>query len=97
MTDDEIEVVAEELAKISGFSWHRGREPVPLMRVVTDRYRARARAVIAALDRLRAGCAPSVDQGLPCRAGVRRAYRPHSPVAGASGGTRPNSEMPRKD
>ena len=27
MTDDEIEVVAEELAKISGLSSDRGREP----------------------------------------------------------------------
>src|SRR3954463_7575787 len=55
MTEQEIEVVAEELAKIGGTSWYPGREHGPLMRVVSDRYRDRARIAIAALDRLRAG------------------------------------------
>jgi len=54
MTDEEVEVVAEELAKIGGASWHPGRQQGPLMRVVTDRYRDQARAAIAALDRFRA-------------------------------------------
>lgn len=44
----------EELAKIGGISWYPGRQQGPLVRVVTDRYRDRARAVIATLDRLRA-------------------------------------------
>ena len=51
MTDEEVEVVAEELAKIGGTSWYPGREPGPLLKVVTDRYRDRARAAIAAFDR----------------------------------------------
>jgi hypothetical protein len=75
MTDDEIEVVAEELAKISGPSSHRGREPGPLMRVVTDRYRDRARAAIAALNRLRTGRNPCADHGLPWAAPQESASR----------------------
>jgi hypothetical protein len=55
MTEEEIEVVAEELAKVGGTSWYPGREPGTLMKLVTDRYRDRARAAIAALDRVRAG------------------------------------------
>lgn len=54
MTDEEVEVVAEELAKIGGTSWYPGREPGPLLKVVTDRYRERARVAIAALDRFNA-------------------------------------------
>jgi hypothetical protein len=55
MTEEEIEAVAEELAKIGGVSWYPGRAPGPLLRVVSERYRDRARVAIAALDRLRAG------------------------------------------
>jgi hypothetical protein len=55
MTDEEIEVVAEELAKSGGTSWYPGRVQGPLMRVVTDQYREQACAVIAALDHLRTG------------------------------------------
>jgi hypothetical protein len=55
MTDEEIEVVAEELAKSSGLSWYPGRAQGPLMRLVTDHHREQARVVIAALERLRAG------------------------------------------
>src|SRR3954466_5088441 len=62
MTEQEIEVVAEELAKIGGTSWYPGREYGPLMRVVSDRYRDRARIAIAALDRLRAGHVGSGSQ-----------------------------------
>jgi len=55
MTEEEIEIVAEELAKIGGVTWYPGREKGTLMRVVCDRYRDRARVAIAALDRYRAG------------------------------------------
>ncbi len=55
MTDEEIEVVAEELAKSGGLSWYPGRGQGSLMRLVTDHYREQARAVIAALDHLRRG------------------------------------------
>ncbi len=54
MTEEEIEIVAEELAKIGGVSWYPGREKGTLMRVVSDRYRDRARIAIEALDRYRA-------------------------------------------
>ncbi len=54
MTEDEIEVVAEELAKAGGASWYPGRQRGPLLKVVSDRYRDRARLAIAALDRYRA-------------------------------------------
>jgi hypothetical protein len=54
MSEEEIEIVAEELAKIGGTSWYPGREQGPLLRVVSDRYREQARTVIATLDRLRA-------------------------------------------
>jgi len=50
MIDEEVEVVAEELAKIGGISWYPGRGQGPLMRVVTNRYRIQARA--RALDRI---------------------------------------------
>jgi hypothetical protein len=54
MTENEVEVVAEELAKVGGTTWHPGRERGPLLRAVSQRYRDRARVAIAALDRLRA-------------------------------------------
>jgi hypothetical protein len=50
MTDDEVEVVAAELAKAGGLSWHSGQERGPV-KLVMDRYRDRARLAIAALDR----------------------------------------------
>jgi hypothetical protein len=53
VTEDEIEVVAAELAKAGGVSWHCGHERGPL-KLVLDRYRDRARLAIAALDRVRA-------------------------------------------
>jgi hypothetical protein len=55
MTEEEIEIVAEELAKIGGVAWYPGREKGALMRVVCDRYRDRAKVAIEALDRFRAG------------------------------------------
>jgi hypothetical protein len=54
MTEAEIEIVAEELAKLGGTAWYPGRESGPILRVVHERYRDRARAAIAALDRFRA-------------------------------------------
>lgn len=62
MTEEEIEIVAEELAKIGGVSWYPGREKGTLMRVVSDRYRDRARIAIEALDRYRAGQNATVVQ-----------------------------------
>jgi hypothetical protein len=53
MTDDEVEAVAAELAKAGGVSWHSGPERGPL-KVVMDRYRARARLALAAFERVRA-------------------------------------------
>lgn len=66
MTDEEIEVVAEELAKIGGVAWYPGREKGTLMRVVSDRYRDRARIAIEALDRFRESkqALPSQDNGM---------------------------------
>jgi hypothetical protein len=55
MTDEEIEVVSEELVKCGGLSWYRERTQGPLMRLVIDRYREQARVIIAALDQLRTG------------------------------------------
>ncbi len=54
MTEDEVEVVAAELANAGGVGWYPGRERGPLKHVV-NRYRDRARLAIAALDRFRAG------------------------------------------
>jgi hypothetical protein len=55
VTEEEIEVVAEELAKVGGLPWYPGRTQGPLLRVVSNRYRDRARVAIAALERLRQG------------------------------------------
>src|SRR5215203_6694233 len=63
MTDDEVDWVAAELAKAGGVSWYPGRERGPL-KVVSDRYRDRARLAIAALERYRASkpdAAPPVE------------------------------------
>ena len=54
MTKEEVDVVAEELAKIGGTAWYPGRQQGPLLREVTERYREQARAAIAALERIRA-------------------------------------------
>jgi hypothetical protein len=53
MTDDEVEAVAAELAKAGGLSWHNGQERGPL-KLVMNRYRDRARAALAALERVQA-------------------------------------------
>ncbi|MEE1611062.1 hypothetical protein [Microvirga sp. CF3016] len=62
MTEEEVEIVAEEMAKIGGVTWYPGREKGTLMRVVCDRYRDRARVAIEALDRYRAGQQPTLAQ-----------------------------------
>jgi len=54
MTEEEIDAVAEELAKAGGISWYPGQTSGPLLRPVGERYRNRARAAISALDRVRA-------------------------------------------
>jgi len=61
MTEEEVEVVAEELAKTGGTAWYPGRQPGPLLREVTERYREQARAVITALERMRAGSEAAVS------------------------------------
>jgi hypothetical protein len=90
VTEDEVEAVAEELAKAGGVAWYPGRARGPLLRVVSDRYRDRARLAIAALDRYRAhkaGMAPpeSIEVGQPpesmasddaIRVGTTVVYRP---------------------
>jgi hypothetical protein len=64
MTDEEIDAVAEELAKIGGLTWYPGRTQSPLLRAVSERYKDRARVAIASLDRLRASKATvSTPQG----------------------------------
>ena len=62
MTEEEVEVVAEELAKVGGVTWYPGRVKGTLMRVVCDRYRYRARAAIEALERHRAARQGSLSQ-----------------------------------
>jgi hypothetical protein len=62
MTEEEIEIVAEELAKVGGITWYPGREKGTLMRIVSDRYRDRARVAIQALDRFRASQAAQQAQ-----------------------------------
>ncbi|WP_046867056.1 hypothetical protein [Microvirga massiliensis] len=54
MSDEEVEAVAAELAKVGGPSWYPGRTKGPILRVVSERFRDRARVAIAALDRFRA-------------------------------------------
>jgi hypothetical protein len=54
VTDDEIQVVAEELAKVGGLSWYPGRPSEAFLKALTQDYLEHARAAIAALDRMRA-------------------------------------------
>jgi len=61
MTEEEIETVANELAKVGGASWYPGRSRGSFLRVVSQRYRDRARVAIAALDRYRS----SSERGTP--------------------------------
>ena len=88
MTEDEIEAVAEELAKAGGVSWYPGREGGTLLKVVSDRYRDRARLAIAALDRYRAQRQALLLQTVPkpnCRQFQQESrLRPTTPFALAS-------------
>jgi len=65
MNDEEVEIVAAELAKVGGVAWYPGRESGPVLRVITERYRDRARAAIAALDRHRARRSNAPQPGGP--------------------------------
>jgi hypothetical protein len=65
VTEEEIEAVAEELAKVGGVSWYPGRTRGALLRPVTERYRDRAKVAIAALDRLRANNTNAAGQQAP--------------------------------
>ncbi len=55
MTEDEVEIVAQEMAKIGGTTWYPSRTSGAVFRVVNERYKDRARVAIATLERLRAG------------------------------------------
>ena len=91
MTDQEVEVVAEELAKLVHVPWAPGYETTPLLHVVTECHRAEARAILAALDQIRPGRSGSSfqasrsnePQGISCqsrrgevRPGMTVIYRP---------------------
>ena len=72
MTDEEIEAVAEELAKAGGVSWYPGRTRGALLRPVSERYRDRAKLAIAALDRVRAGHDAAAEELPPQTSAVSR-------------------------
>src|ERR1044071_4203616 len=98
MTEDEIEVVAEALAKAAGMTWCVDRDRASLQKLVSDRYRDRARTAIATIDRLRTRSAPYLqDNGgsdedssgevvprPPVRLGATVIYRPHGDRRGYS-------------
>jgi hypothetical protein len=88
MTEDEVEMVAAELAKAGGVSWHRGVERGPL-KLVLDRYRDRARLAIAALERVRAarqGTSPGELKVVQyeSRAGANQVLASHDVVSAGS-------------
>jgi hypothetical protein len=97
VTEEEIEAVAEELAKAGGPSWYPGRQHGSLLKVVSDRYRDRACLAIAALDRYRAqktsaDSTRSVETE-PLRAAARELTTPDNTVhAGATVIYRPPGE-----
>jgi hypothetical protein len=87
MTEEEIQFVAEELAKSGGLSWYPGRVQGPLIGLVTYHYREQARAAIAALDHIRTGGDPSRSpaprpEGLPeaIHRGSARDVRPDATI-----------------
>jgi hypothetical protein len=53
MSDIEVELVAQELARLGGASWEALTLGSAVSQVIANRYRKRARLVIAALDRQR--------------------------------------------
>jgi hypothetical protein len=65
MTEEEVEIVAQEMAKIGGVAWYPGRTNGAVLRVVNDRYKDRARVAIATLERLRAGKEASNETSAP--------------------------------
>lgn len=71
VTDEEIEAVAEELAKAGGVSWYPGRTRGALLRPVSERYRDRAKLAIAALDRVRNGHDPAAEAPIRASAASR--------------------------
>jgi len=76
VTEEEIDAVAEELAKVGGISWYPGRSSGPVLRALSERYRDRARVAIAALARLRAGrSGPAGRQSSAAESRPRRAER----------------------
>jgi hypothetical protein len=78
MSEEEVECVAEELAKVGGVAWYPGREPNAILRVVSDRYRDRARVAIAALERLRASREQNGEMELSAGEDPDVASRAHS-------------------
>jgi hypothetical protein len=83
MDEQEVEVVAEELAKAGGVSWHPGRTTEPVLRTVHARYRDRARLAIAALERWRARqSGPAQSLNAPAEASLS----PPSLIAGQQDG-----------
>jgi hypothetical protein len=79
VTDEEIEAVAEELAKAGGVSWYPGRTRGALLRPVSERYRDRAKLAIAALDRVRAG-QDAVEQEPPAQTSAAPPHPDHIQV-----------------
>jgi hypothetical protein len=64
MSEEEIEIVAQELARVGGTSWSPGRPKGAVLRRVGDSYRDQARAVIQANWRAKGGALPHrADQG----------------------------------
>lgn len=65
MTEEEVEIVAQEMAKVGGTTWYPGRTNGAVLRVVNERYKDRARVAIATLERLRAGKEALNDTSAP--------------------------------
>jgi hypothetical protein len=65
MTEEEIEIVAQEMAKIGGTTWYPSRTCGAVLRVANERYKDRARMAIATLERLRAGKEALNDTSAP--------------------------------
>ncbi|MBM6596771.1 hypothetical protein [Microvirga pudoricolor] len=76
MSEEEIETVARELAKVGGTSWYPGRPKGAVLRRVGDRYRDQARAVIQAYRRAHGDVAP--ESGGQASQGKRDAEGPRS-------------------